>query len=642
MIRVLEKTVADKIAAGEVVERPVSIVKELVENSIDAGASAISVEIRRGGKESIRVTDNGCGIARAETELAFLRHATSKIRKAEDLRNLATLGFRGEALASIAAVSRTEMITKTAEAKTGTRILIHGGETVSIDDIGCPDGTTILVSDLFYNTPARAKFLKNDAAESGMVIELMERIALTRPDIRFRMINNGTTVFATTGDGDLKRAILAVYKDHAYRDLVPVEHADKKTRVYGYVSKPEFSRSNRRSQYFFVNGRVIRDRIIERALASGYKERLFEGRYPVAFLFLETAPQGLDVNIHPNKREVRFDDEIAVATCIRDAVVEALATGRAVTDALHPQEAGKASTPRFDAAHGSSAGHATGKTGSYQVKPADPVSGNAVQEELDALQKLVAASRIAEEETPYDPGPGSLPPKKTEQTSIRDFLKQERSARTEKTQPTAETTEREGEARRPGPFDFEQLTFGPILFGTYITATDDQAFYLFDQHAAHERVNYERFLDAYHNEERTSQLLLLPFHFDVPAAMAAGDADWLEALARMGYQAELFGDNTYIVRAVPQFLTLEEAESFIRDFVDAYAEDLRPEHQPEIDRLILRSCKSSIKAHDFISTEERDALIEQLKKCRDPFSCPHGRPTFIRFTVRDIERAFKR
>ena len=332
MIKVLEKNVADKIAAGEVIERPVSIVKELVENSVDSGADSIVVEIKNGGKSYIRVTDNGCGISSDEAETAFLRHATSKIETAGDLDTIETLGFRGEALASIAAVTHTEFITKTREEKTGTRILIHGSEVLEKKKTGCPDGTTIVVTDLFYNTPARRKFLKTDSAESGQIIDFMSQIALAYPAVRFRFINNGSILFSTTGKGDLLSAVLSVYKMREYQDLLPVFHEENGNTLTGYISRPSLSKSNRKNQVFFVNGRVVNSKVIERGLTEGYRERLFDRRYPVAFLFLKTDPGRLDVNIHPNKKEVRFDNEAEIVSLVESGVKSALGTRAAVAE----------------------------------------------------------------------------------------------------------------------------------------------------------------------------------------------------------------------------------------------------------------------------------------------------------------------
>ena len=603
-IRVLEKSVADKIAAGEVIERPLSAVKELAENAIDAGASDITVEIKRGGKELIRVTDNGCGIPSSEVLTAFLRHATSKIRKAEDLKSLTTLGFRGEALASIAAVSRVEMITKTKDESAGVHLVIHGGNVISSEAAGCPDGTTIIVRDLFFNTPARAKFLKNDAAESSLVIELMSRIALTHPEIRFRMDSGSSNVFTTQGKGDLLAAIIAVYKERDYRDLVPISRETKGMRVFGYISKPALSRPSRRNQYFFVNVRVVESKVMEKGLMSGYKERLFQGRYPIAFIFLETDPADLDVNIHPNKKEVRFGNELDVIELIRDAVIDALAAGQAVADVT-------------DTSH-------------FKEREQDFSAVSHKGEEQVDIKNFLSNKRteieIKREKSDGKETEGSPAKLKTSAESVAV----PGIAGADVTPPSVK------------PFDFDSLRIGEILFDTYITATDEDNFYLIDQHAAHERINYENFVDAYEREEYASQMLLLPIIFDVPVVLAEGDGTWAEDLRKMGYNVERFGENTFIVRAIPDFLTTEEAETFLNDYVDQCAAGEKVGDKAALDKIITHSCKSAIKAHDRISGEETEALIDRLKRCANPYSCPHGRPTFVRFSLHDIERMFKR
>ena len=333
MIKVLDKNVADKIAAGEVIERPISIVKELVENALDAGADNLVVEIKNGGKTYIRVTDNGCGIPCEEVETAFLRHATSKIETASDLDAIDTLGFRGEALASIAAVTRTELVTKTADRKTGTRLVLHGGAVILKEQTGCPDGTTIVITDLFYNTPARLKFMKTDSAESGLIIDFISQMALAYKNVKFRLINNGKILFSTLGDGNRLNTILRVYNDVDARNMVPVSFKEDGIEIEGYISTPAFSKTTRGSQIFFVNGRVVSSKVIERGVTAGYKERLFEGRYPVTYLFLHVDPHTIDVNIHPNKREVRFDHETLVTDFISRAIRDALSTKDAVVDA---------------------------------------------------------------------------------------------------------------------------------------------------------------------------------------------------------------------------------------------------------------------------------------------------------------------
>ena len=596
MIRILDKQTADKIAAGEVIERPVSIIKELVENSLDAGASSLVIEIRKGGKAYIRVSDDGMGIADEEAETAFLRHATSKISSASDLEALNTLGFRGEALASVCAVSRTEMISKRREDKLGTRLVLHGGEVITHQPTGCPDGTTMIVSDLFYNTPARQKFLKSDAAESGLIIELVSELALAYQDVAFRLISNDKVIFATSGRGDRLDVISRVFPSVDTRNLTAVNFRAGGMSLTGYVSTPALSRTSRSGQIFFVNGRIVSSKVIERGLSAAYKERLFAGRYPLAFLFLAVDAKELDVNIHPNKRAVRFDDE---------AAVEAFVTA-AVKDALGAKEAVVRAADIF-----------------RQPLECEP-SLLKESEQIDfSFSRVPLASAAEEIETP--------PPDAVSLTAPEASLPGTPSkAKLELTPPPLK------------PFDFAALTVTGVIFNTYITAVDEDCFYLFDQHAAHERIFYEKLVGAYDREEKLSQPILLPIIIDVPPALAENEASWLLHLEAMGFVIDSFGPSSYRITEIPTFMTLGEAEDFARDFIDNIdsRDDLR--NTIVIDKLIMKSCKSAVKAHDRLSDEELVALIRELSSCVNPFSCPHGRPTFIRLTEHEIERLFKR
>ena len=637
MINILTKNVADKIAAGEVVDRPVSIIKELTENSIDAGASSITVEIRSGGKEYIRVTDNGSGIDSEDTERAFLRHATSKICTADDLRHIETLGFRGEALASIAAVTRTEMLTKTKESKAGTNVIIHGGEIVTRTAVGCPEGTSIVVTDLFYNTPARAKFMKSESAETSLVVDLISRMALTRPEIRFSLINNGKSIFVSPGLGERLKTIISVYKERDFKDLLELHFKRDGISVEGYISRPSLSKNNRRSQFFFVNGRVVKSNTIEKGLSAGYKERLFEGRYPVAFIFVYVDPEKLDVNIHPNKKEVRFDDEVAVSSAVCEAVILALAGNQAMSepkDSIAKLADKKITTPEADF-----------KASQKELKKED-------ESEQINIRSLLQTKRDFESEFIIPNGLSDAVMK----DCADDYQKKidAESLISSEVKPVVTDINASSDSSnicfgKPDlnysaqvAFDFDNLKLGDIFFGTYISASDDENFYLIDQHAAHERVNYEKFINAYFSSEKNSQVLLLPFTFDVPNILTTDDEEWLNTLNAMGYHIESFGENTYIVKEIPEFVTIPEAEGFVNDFIDSFAEGVKLNNKIVIDKLITKSCKSAIKAHDMISEEEAEELLKMLKQCRNPFSCPHGRPTFVRFSIREIERMFKR
>ena len=592
MIKVLEKNVADKIAAGEVIERPISIVKELVENALDAGADSIVVEIKNGGKSYIRVTDNGCGIPCEEAETAFLRHATSKIDSVSDLDAIDTLGFRGEALASISAVTRTELVTKTADSKTGTRLVLHGGNVIANEQTGCPDGTTIVVTDLFYNTPARLKFMKTDSAESGLIIDFISQMALAYKDVKFRLINNGRILFSTLGDGNRLNTILRVYSDVDARNMVPVSFSEGGLQIEGYISTPAFSKTTRGSQIYFVNGRVVSSKVIERGVTAGYKERLFEGRYPVVYLFLRVDPHTIDVNIHPNKREVRFDEEALVTDFISRAIKSALASRDAVVDA-----------------------------------------GNLFKD----MDKKISASKVYEWvfEPFREKEPEHQVHKKTEkedQVDIKQLL-----STFENPVPSIEIYEPQLK-----PFDFSELEVTGVIFDTYITAVDGSNFYLIDQHAAHERIFYEKLVSEYESSEKARQPLLVPLIINVSLAVSENHFDWLDALTKMGFTIAEFGPGTYRITEIPMFMELSEAEDFVNQFIENITNSTNLSNKVVIDKLIMMSCKAAVKANDKLSPEEVKALIKDLSSCVNPFSCPHGRPTFIRLTRYEIEKMFKR
>ena len=622
MIRILDKQIADKIAAGEVIERPVSIIKELVENSIDAGADSIVVEIKKGGKSYIRVTDNGCGIAREEVETAFLRHATSKIETVRDLESIETLGFRGEALASVCAVTRTELLTKRKEDKTGTRLVIHGGEIISNMATGCPDGTTIIITDLFYNTPARLKFMKSDSAESSMIIDLMSQLALAYKDISFRLVNNGNILFTTTGDGNRLNIISRVFPGVDTKNLVPVDLEKGPIELTGYISTPSMSRPSRNGQIFFVNGRVVNSKVIERGINEGYRERLFDGRHPLAYLFLNVNAADLDVNIHPNKKEVRFNNEGEISEFISQAIKNALGTKEAVVRVanIFKEEPVK-----------------------YTSKPIveEQVTLKNITSTKPTTEPVVETPVVREIEVPKVEIP-ELKPSKPANIPIVEMPKnvEIQTIDTVEVPPVAPTIE----IKKPilTPFDFDDLTIKGALFNTYIMAVDGDNFFLIDQHAAHERIFYEKLVGEYEKEEKTRQPILFPLIIDVDLKTKEEDAKWLQILNNMGFTIEAFGQNSYRISEIPTFMELSEAEDFINDFVDSITTTTNFRNSIVINKLIMKSCKSAIKANDHLEKEEIDALIKDLKNCINPFSCPHGRPTFIKLSRYEIERLFKR
>lgn len=639
-IHELPKQMADKIAAGEVVDRPVSIVKELVENSIDAGASSIAVEIKNGGKTYIRVTDNGCGIASDETELAFKRHATSKLSTVRDLNAISTLGFRGEALASISAVSRVELITKTADAETGTSLRIEGGETSSAEPTGCPQGTTIIVKDLFFNTPARMKFLKKDNTESALIIDFISKMALAYPDIRVRLINNGNTLFATQGRGDMFNTIATIYDPAMAKKLIHFkEGTENGITVNGYISSPDETRANRKNQIFFVNGRYIQSKLLEKCVSDGYREKVFEGRYPVVFLFIKLPPEQTDVNIHPNKKEIRFDDE----NIIREFVTQAIRGALTVPEAV-PEFTFKKEKERMDAAvkekQQLSAGRAPGAKN-------DVTGVRTKQQQLD-IKNILRQKRAEEEAASYSTGISSSsgsyainagkPAQKPDGPSpVQDKRKPDTRTAT-KQQLFAPHTE--PAPRRP--FDISSIRPIGSVFAEFILGCDDDSFYMIDQHAAHERVFYEKLTKEFYGQQTASQIMALPIQINVSPAVKNAEDDWLPFLRGAGFSVEEFGPRVYAVKEIPAYMTAQESERFIKDFCDSLDEPGAFRDKRRADKIITRACKSAVKANDRLDTAEINQLLKDLAQCDNPFSCPHGRPTVIRMKKTEIEALFKR
>ena len=608
MIRILDKSTADKIAAGEVVERPLSVVKELVENSIDAGAKKIAVEIKNGGKSYIRVTDDGCGIAADECEKAFMRHATSKIINAEDLNSISTLGFRGEALASIAAISRTELLTKTKESKTGSKLIIEGGQIIENTPVGCPDGTTMVIRDLFFNTPARLKFMRADSAESSSVIEFVTDIALAYPDIRIQMINNDKILFATNGRGNRGQTIATLTSSILADKLIPFIYEEEGITVEGYVSGPGESRSSRKNQVFFVNGRVIDSKVIEKGINRAYSDRLFEGRFPICYLFITVSPERMDVNIHPNKRQVRFYDEDAIINTVRKGIITALDSEEAV-----PTIKEKAKPYN--------------KIENKNDNPKEVRDAVDINSLLSNYEQTKESNKTIFEQNTVET------PKEKEIVETQEQIKI--AVQDEISKPIFTVTE-------PNRFDFSSLQIHGQFFGTYIQLSDEETIYFIDQHAAHERIFFEKLMIQFQSREKHRQPLLIPITFEVSHADKEREDLWLTVLEDMGFSLDEFGPLSYRVSEIPMFMSMSEAEDFLSDFTDGIGtyEDIRD--NKTLDKIATKACKAAVKANDYLSKEEIKQLITDLDKCNNPFSCPHGRPTFIKITKSDLEKRFKR
>lgn len=603
MIRVLDSFISDKIAAGEVIERPVSAVKELIENSIDAAASSIIVEVK-GASSYIRITDNGCGIASDEIETAFLRHATSKISKVTDLDNIRSLGFRGEALASISAVSRLTIVSRTKDEISGTKLVLHAGRLISREKLGSNTGTTIVVEDLFYNTPARRKFMKSDAREASAIIELVQQYAICYPDIRFMMINNSVTLFSTDGNGDAASVIRMLYPDNAHSSLIQVNGEG----VRGYVSDPGTVLSSKKGQLFYVNGRLVSSKLIEKALTDGYSGRIFSG-FPIGILFIEADPFDLDVNIHPGKREILFLHPEDISSRISSAVSDALNSAKSVPK---PEIKVRESSDVFDT---------------------ETITGT----EHD--NSFVNDSDDKDSYVPLSGNTSAASPVYSSQTSIKDFLGSiDRDAASGLQH---EYDEIQLPANNDATVDFSSLSYNGYVFDTYIIMQADETLYVFDQHAAHERIFYEKLMEVYNSSDKIKQPLLSPIILNVSADVYELRDEILEALTSIGYDIDDFGGGSFIIREIPSYMNAREAYDFAAAFCDST--DLSSGlNSTVIEKLIMKSCKSAVKGGDRLSDMEIKGLISNLSQCKNPYSCPHGRPTFIKITRYDAEKAFKR
>lgn len=646
----LPKSVADRIAAGEVVERPLSIVKELVENSIDAGADSITLEIKNGGKTYIRVTDNGSGIPAEEAEIAFLRHATSKISHDNDLLGIETLGFRGEALASISAVTRTRMITKVPGEKSGIRISIEGGKVVEKVSVGAADGTSIVVTDLFYNTPVREKFMKKDSAESALVGDLISRLSLAYPDIRFRFINNEKTVFSTNGKGNTLENIFTIYGKETGKNLIKVDSSENDLKIKAFVSNPLFNKSTRKSQYFFVNGRSVSDKVLETAIEKGYGDKVPEGRFPVVFVFLTVPADRVDVNIHPNKKEIRFDSPGEIEGFVRRSVFEALDSRGAIGTALPPRSENifKINNDDLPLEEKPRQTEYVVKSGKIDFKSI-PVNASAEETHKKALTETGAAPDSAyiagfDHEKKIEKSEKiSLEPNSCLHNIITETKPAPEIIKESKADESAErnydyTFENDSDSAP----DIAGLNVLGVLFNTYIAASDYRTFYLIDQHAAHERVFYEKFLREFYKTAPASQVVLTPIIRDIPYFAAEDAGEWTGFLKKSGFEPEPIGDRTWIFKSIPAFMDIKQAEDFLDDFIENISEKTAFRDKKTVDRIIMRSCKSAVKAHDKLTSEEIRGLLKDLSKCKNPYSCPHGRPVIVKMTEKDMERMFKR
>ena len=685
-IHVLDSRTIDRIAAGEVVERPASVVKELVENAIDAGSTAITVEAKEGGIEFIRVTDNGCGIEREQLPTAFLRHATSKIEDADDLNHIASLGFRGEALSSIAAVSRVEIITKRKENLTGTRMVLEGAKEQSIDEIGAPDGTTFLMRNLFFNTPVRRKFLKQPATEGSYITDLMEHLALSRPDISFKFVLGNQTRFHTSGNGDLREVIYRIYGREIAAELVPIQMEENGIKIEGYLGKPVLVRSNRNFEIYFINGRFIRSGVIAKAIEEGYKQYLMQHKFPLCVLHITMDTETVDVNVHPSKMDVRFSDGMAFARMLSENIATTLRNREMIPDASledeksiqkKEQEDRKASwkehTPEvFEKKREES--YRVMEAAKYEAVPKDRrefIQKPIWQEAHAGIQTSIRKPESISAQTEEQPAAPVAAPEPKED----DFFVEAEPLKPTSLEPvicpeTAEVMEAvDGipAERQPSAMDMEPVVkdvqqmnlfeekllsvqnrsryriIGQV-FDTYWLIQFEDKLFIIDQHAAHEKVKYERLMKQFHEKSVISQRLMPPIIVSLTGQEESILHTYEDAFAQLGFEIEAFGGNEYALRSVPVDLYgCSERELFLA-VLDELSQETgnRGSFQVIEEKIASMSCKAAVKGNNRLSLQEADQLIDELLTLDNPYNCPHGRPTIIAMTETDLEKKFKR
>ena len=667
-IAVLDKNTIDKIAAGEVVERPSSVVKELVENAIDAGATAVTVEISDGGKKLIRITDNGGGIEADQIPLAFCRHATSKIEKVEDLENIASLGFRGEALSSIAAVSQVELITKTPSALSGSRYIIEGGVEKSLEELGAPEGSTFLVRNLFYNTPARSKFLKSDTTEANYINTLMEQLALSHPEISFKYIQNKQVKLHSSGNYNVKDVIYSVYGRDIAKALLEVKYENSFMKITGFVGKPEIARGNRSFENYYINGRYVKNNIITKAIENGYKGFLMQHKFPFVSLQMEMEGNDLDVNVHPAKREVRFAREQEVYDAVYDTVRGAL-SGREMIPSFtvgkteeKPKEEivkrGEIPEPFETKRRAQIYGNRAAETGAGygNHSGAEKAVFSPSEEKLfsGTLKKKTdespAEGNIKSEETVKSPAlenPEPMPqaaPKPTPQTTSEPVLQ---AVPEPAPKPAPEPQNEQMELFREEllrPESRDRIRMIGQLFDTYWLAQFGDQFYIIDQHAAHEKIWYERLVKQFREHTVNSQYLSPPLIVSLNLQEEGILNDNKDYFRSFGFEIEPFGGREYCVSAVPSDLYgLTEEELFL-EMLDGLCADSGNKDPERIfaSKLATMACKAAVKGNHAMAKAEAEKLIDELLTLDNPYNCPHGRPTVIAMTKAELEKKFKR
>ena len=712
-IVLLDELTINKIAAGEVIERPASVVKEMVENSIDAGATSITVEIKNGGISFIRITDNGKGIAKDDTEIAFERHATSKIRQASDIETIHSMGFRGEALASIAAVANVELVTKTAEDEIGTRVVVEAGKILEHEEIGCKTGTSITVKNLFFNTPVRYKFLKKDFTESGYIEDAITRLALVNPNIAFKLINSGKVIIQTNGNGDVQAVIYGIYGKNIAENVLKVDYTYEDIHITGVIGKPEIARSNRSNQLFFVNNRYVKDKTLSGAIEKAFKGLLTIGKYAFSILNIEMDPAKVDVNVHPAKLEVRFSDESKIFKAVYHAVNDTLLKNDLIKNSDKAEEGFK--NPAINT---SLFGNRTSSTTQelqknrfnslleLQKKIKEDLEKNKEElkvkaEEENKLLNSVKdidktekdkSTNINIQDVKLEPSVEKIETKQEEpklkveelEKASKEIDKQIENIANENIKekpktsfdemyfkifgtkpPKPEEEEKDeneiedssdllqtNEVENTNLFDNveddykykPQYKFIGIVFNTYINFEMNDEMYIMDQHAAHERIMFEKVKKNYYSDEsKDSQLMLLPDIITLTHKEMDIARENMDLFRKAGFIIEEFGENTVKISGTPSIcIDLDTRELFLEtlDEINSVARTAKQEKENKF--LATIACKSAVKAHMVLTKEEVESLMDELLKLTNPFTCPHGRPTVIKMSKYEIERKFER
>lgn len=699
-IHVLDQITIDKIAAGEVIERPASIVKELVENAIDAGSTSVKIEIKDGGISLIRITDNGYGIPQDEVQRAFLRHSTSKIETVEDLSHIASLGFRGEALSSIAAVTRTELITKTSDAQFGTRYVIEGGKEISMEDTGAPNGTTFLVHQLFYNVPARRKFLKTPTTEAGHVQDLLMHLALSHPEVAFQFLNNGQEKLRTSGNGKLKDVIYNVYGRDVAANLIEIDYEKNGIHITGYLGKPIITRGNRNFENFFVNGRYVKSAMISKSVEDAYRDFVMQHKFPFTVLHFHLNGENVDINVHPTKMELRFSRQQEVYNTVYEAVHRTLLEPELIQKADVPDPVVSSERIKKSFTSAAAVSKNTSESGSpFLLRPRmknERVETSELVRESKPVyttsttsEPVVPSAAIDSATTLSDSSKSAAPQNESERNEVKDedyFIRKmkERVLSYHNRSSSAEVADRTQIFRGEQPLQKERIAehakeaakeisaekeasaagkqmdlfeenflkrdiraeyklIGQV-FDTYWLVEFKDNLYIIDQHAAHERVLYERTLRGMKNREFTSQYLSPPIILTLSMQEAQLLNENMDRFSRIGFEIEPFGGEEYAVRAVPDNLFSIAKKDLLMEMIDDLADGLSTSMTPELidEKVASMSCKAAVKGNNRLSAQEVNELIGELLTLDNPYHCPHGRPTIIAMTKRDLEKKFKR